>query len=190
MKLEGGKFRSEEVFFIWGGSRLRISLPPETAKASCVVGFERAEIWMGGRNAETYRSQERVHSVNWVEILSFQAKYDLCLSQARICSGTSYFSGWWDSRSRPEHPQHKAVMQRSSFREPAAAPDYDLRICHRATLPLTGSGFQSFSCEQSLDTDTLDLFLVRNCECQETWVLFICFNAVVKINVFRDIHKR
>lgn len=157
--------------------------------ASSVVGFERAEIWMGCRNAESYQGQERVHGVNWVEILSFQAKDDLCLSKARICSGTGYFSAWWDSRSRLKHPQPKTVMQ-SSFREPAAAPEYEHRICHRASLPLTGLSSQSFSsCEQGLDTDTLDLPLVRNCECQKTWVLFLCFNAVVKINVFRDIHK-
>lgn len=67
-------------------------MPPEIARASCVVGFERAETWMGCRNAESYQSQERVHGVNWVEILSFQAKDDLCLSEARICSGTGYFS--------------------------------------------------------------------------------------------------
>lgn len=165
-------------------------MPPEIATARSVVGFESAEIWMGCRNAESYQSQERVHGLNWVEILSFQAKDDLCLSQARICSGTGYFSAWWVSRSRPKHPPHKTVMQRSSFRKPAAAPGYEHRICHRATLPLTGLGFQSFSsCEQGLDTDTLDLPLVRNCECQETWVLFLCFNAVVKINVFRGIHK-
>lgn len=189
MKLEGGKFRSGEFFFIWGGSRLRILLPPETAKASNVVGFERAKIWMGSRNAESYQSQERVHGVNWIEILSFQEKDDLCLLQARICSGTGYFSAWWDSRSRHKHLQHKTVMQRNSFREPAAAPEYEHRICHRAPLPLTGLGFQSFSsCERGMDTYTLDLPLVRNCECQETWVLFLCFN-VVKINVFRDIHK-
>lgn len=123
--------------FIWGGSRLRSSLPQEIAKASNVVGFERAEIWMGNRNAENYQSQERVRGISWVEILSFQAKDDLCLSQARIWGGTGYFSTWWDSRSRPEHP-HKIVMQRSSFREPAAAPEYGHRSheCHGATLPL------------------------------------------------------
>lgn len=39
--------------------------------------------------------------------------------------------------------------------------------------------------------DTLGLPVVRNCnwECQETWVLFLCFNVVIKINLFGDIHK-
>lgn len=59
-------------------------MPQEIAKASNVVGFERAEIWTGNRNAENYQSQERVRGINWVEILSFQAKDDFCLSQARI----------------------------------------------------------------------------------------------------------
>ena len=39
--------------------------------------LKRADVWMGGVNAETYRSQERVHCINWVEILNFQAKGDL-----------------------------------------------------------------------------------------------------------------
>lgn len=75
---------------MWGDSRLRISLPPEVAMASSVVGFERAETWVGCRNAKSYQSQERVHGINWVEILSFHAKDDLCLSQARICNGMGY----------------------------------------------------------------------------------------------------
>lgn len=29
---------------------------------------------MGSANAETWQSQERVRCINWVEILSFQAK--------------------------------------------------------------------------------------------------------------------
>lgn len=33
--------------------------------------------------------------------------------------------------------------------------------------------------------------LVRNCnfECQENWLLFLCSNVVIKINLFGDIHK-
>lgn len=56
-----------KYFYI--SSRLRSSLPQDIAKASNVVGVERAEIWMGNRNnrnAENYQSQERMHGINWV----------------------------------------------------------------------------------------------------------------------------
>lgn len=42
-----------------------------------MMGFEKAEVWMGSRNAESCQSQERMHGVHWVEILSFQAKDNL-----------------------------------------------------------------------------------------------------------------
>lgn len=74
MKLEDDKFRTG-----WRKDCCAICVEAEELPCRPAVQWvlKRADVWVGGVNAETWQTQERVCCINWVELLSLQAKDDL-----------------------------------------------------------------------------------------------------------------